>query len=115
MLHPIPVALASCTRYFEAISSTRESFATLQKLRVGHPSISALTSPTTSSQREPGDSDFIPLPWKNESIFEELSLGKLQMHETEQYEVDDNSDTSSSYQLDIRRLSWPSSVRSNDW
>ncbi|MFQ6645220.1 hypothetical protein Gotur_019470, partial [Gossypium turneri] len=36
MLHPIPVALASCTRFFEAMSATRESFATLQNLRVGH-------------------------------------------------------------------------------
>ncbi|AES63170.1 hypothetical protein MTR_2g005760 [Medicago truncatula] len=35
MLRPIPVALASCTRYFEAMSAKRESFAALQKLRVG--------------------------------------------------------------------------------
>ncbi|XP_062009385.1 AUGMIN subunit 2-like isoform X2 [Rosa rugosa] len=34
MLRPIPVALASCTRFFEAMSSMRESFATLQHLRV---------------------------------------------------------------------------------
>ncbi|KAF2292323.1 hypothetical protein GH714_019105 [Hevea brasiliensis] len=30
MLRPIPVALASCTRFFEAMSAMRESFATLQ-------------------------------------------------------------------------------------
>ncbi|XP_048610808.1 AUGMIN subunit 2 isoform X2 [Brassica napus] len=35
MLRPIPVALASCTRFFEAMSAMRESFATLQDLRVG--------------------------------------------------------------------------------
>lgn len=35
MLRPIPVALASCTRYFEAISAMRESIAALHKLRVG--------------------------------------------------------------------------------
>ncbi|KAL8088040.1 hypothetical protein AgCh_037978 [Apium graveolens] len=115
MLHPIPVALASCTRYFEAISSMRESFAFLQKLRVGHSAASLHTSPTTSSQREQGDSDFVPFPWKNESIFEDLSPGKLQRHDIEHFEADDNSDSSSSYQLDISRLSWASSVKSNDW
>ncbi|WOH05768.1 hypothetical protein DCAR_0625189 [Daucus carota subsp. sativus] len=115
MLHPIPVALASCTRYFEALSSTRESFAYLQKLRVGHSDPSLLPSPTSSSQIEPVDSDFVPFPWRNESIFEDLSPGKLQTHDSEHYEADDNSDTSSSYQLDIRRLSWPASVKSNDW
>lgn len=115
MLRPIPVALASCTGYFEAISSTRESFAILQNLRVGHSSASLLTSPGSSSQREPGDSDFTPFPWKNESIFEDLSPGKLQRHEIGHFEADNNSDTSSSYQLDVHRLSWPSSVNSNDW
>ncbi|XP_010543001.1 PREDICTED: AUGMIN subunit 2 [Tarenaya hassleriana] len=35
MLRPIPVALSSCTRFFEAMSAMRESFATLQNLRAG--------------------------------------------------------------------------------
>lgn len=35
MLRPIPVALASCTRFFEAMSAMRDSFATLQNYRVG--------------------------------------------------------------------------------
>nr|CAD1834560.1 unnamed protein product [Ananas comosus var. bracteatus] len=39
MLRPIPAALASCTRFFEAMSATRDSFATLQQLRVGSSSI----------------------------------------------------------------------------
>ncbi|GER48912.1 hypothetical protein STAS_26122, partial [Striga asiatica] len=33
MLRPIPVALASCTRFFEAMTDMRESFAKLQTLR----------------------------------------------------------------------------------
>ncbi|GKB81803.1 augmin subunit 2, partial [Tanacetum coccineum] len=34
MLRPIHVALVSCSRYFEAMSAMRESFTTLQMLRV---------------------------------------------------------------------------------
>ncbi|WZY92578.1 hypothetical protein YC2023_064909 [Brassica napus] len=56
MLRPIPVALASCTRFFEAMSAMRESFATLQDLRVGN---SAASLPTTPSQR---DSDCVTPP-----------------------------------------------------
>ncbi|CAA7041238.1 unnamed protein product [Microthlaspi erraticum] len=44
MLRPIPVALASCTRFFEAMSAMRESFATLRDLRVGN-SASSSSSP----------------------------------------------------------------------
>ncbi|XP_042453278.1 AUGMIN subunit 2-like isoform X2 [Zingiber officinale] len=33
MLRPIPAALASCTRFFEAMSAMRDSFATLQRFR----------------------------------------------------------------------------------
>ncbi|XP_076924059.1 AUGMIN subunit 2-like [Bidens hawaiensis] len=47
MLRPIPVALASCTGFFEAMTAMRESFATLQKLRVG---------PTDSQLRVPAGS-----------------------------------------------------------
>lgn len=60
MLRPIPVALASCTRFFEAMSAMRESFATLQNLRVGHStqSSSAFTTPARDpSQRIPGVSE----------------------------------------------------------
>lgn len=38
MLRPIPTALASCTRLFEAMSAMRDSLATLQHMRIGHPS-----------------------------------------------------------------------------
>lgn len=53
MLRPIPVALVSCTRYFEAITAMRESFVTLQKMRVGSSQssskyVSRRTSPTES-------------------------------------------------------------------
>ncbi|XP_042058758.1 AUGMIN subunit 2-like [Salvia splendens] len=57
MLRPIPVALASCTRFFEAMTAMRESFAKLQTLRVGH-----------SSQRAMTESDCVTPPaWRNES------------------------------------------------
>lgn len=58
MLRPIPVALASCTRYFEAMSATRESLAALQKLRVGNFDSPLPKTPTRdSSQIVPGVSD----------------------------------------------------------
>lgn len=58
MLRPIPVALASCTRYFEAMSAKRESFAALQKLRVGQFDSSVPITPARDpSQRLPGVSD----------------------------------------------------------
>ena len=36
MLRPIPAALASCTRFFEAMTAMKDSFETLQQMRVGH-------------------------------------------------------------------------------
>ncbi|KAK2404748.1 AUGMIN subunit [Trifolium repens] len=56
MLRPVAVALASCTRYFEAMSATRESLAELQKLRVGKVDSSLPMTPD-SSQLLPGVSD----------------------------------------------------------
>ncbi|KAK9060597.1 hypothetical protein SSX86_021303 [Deinandra increscens subsp. villosa] len=90
MLRPIPVALASCTRFFEAMTAMRESFATLQKLRLG---------PTDSQLRLPaGSSDCVtPPPWGKESSFDDLALTTSK--------EDDNT-----YDLDgmsSRRLSWP--------
>ncbi|KAG8365662.1 hypothetical protein BUALT_Bualt18G0129700 [Buddleja alternifolia] len=66
MLRPIPVALASCTRFFEAMTAMRESFAKLQTLRVGH-----------SSQRVTGESDCVTPPWRTESNFDVLAIGSL--------------------------------------
>ncbi|KAB2008746.1 hypothetical protein ERO13_D10G109450v2 [Gossypium hirsutum] len=72
MLHPIPVALASCTRFFEAMSATRESFATLQNLRVGHFATPLPTTPAKDPSHRAigGDSEHTTLPaWKNEMSF----------------------------------------------
>ncbi|CAK8574217.1 unnamed protein product [Lathyrus sativus] len=58
MLRPIPVALASCTRYFEAMSAKRESFSALQKMRVGQFDSTVPRTPARDpSQRLPGVSD----------------------------------------------------------
>ncbi|KAL3631583.1 AUGMIN subunit 2 [Castilleja foliolosa] len=63
MLRPIPVALASCTRFFEAMTAMRESFAKLQTLRVGY-----------SSQRVMGESECVTPPaWRTESSFDDLT------------------------------------------
>ncbi|KAI7729256.1 hypothetical protein M8C21_002195 [Ambrosia artemisiifolia] len=89
MLRPIPVALASCTRLFEAMTAMRESFATLQKLRVG-PIDSQLRVPT-------GNSDCVtPPPWGKESSFDDLALTASK--------EDGSGDLDS---MSNRRLSWP--------
>ncbi|KAK2649009.1 hypothetical protein Ddye_016498 [Dipteronia dyeriana] len=118
MLRPIPVALASCTRFFEAMSAMRESFTSLQNLRVGH---SASLLPTTpakvSSQRMPGESDCVtPPPWRTESSFDDLVIKSIRRQELERQEAED--DTSEVVvdlnQLDgtsHRRLSWPLPVK----
>ncbi|EEF37065.1 conserved hypothetical protein [Ricinus communis] len=118
MLRPIPVALASCTRFFEAMSAMRESFATLQHLRVGH-SVSALpTTPVNDpSQRSLRDSDCVtPPPWRNESIYDDLAVKSIRKQELEQREADDASSEVGDSQADgtsHRRLSWPPSVKKN--
>ncbi|KAG8385213.1 hypothetical protein BUALT_Bualt03G0018400 [Buddleja alternifolia] len=105
MLRPIPVALASCTRFFEAMTAMRESFAKLQTLRVGH-----------SSQRSMGDSDCVtPLPWRTESSFDDLAVGSLGRQGTELQVADGvNSEVGDSKYADgtsHKRLSWPPSVK----
>lgn len=112
MLRPIPVALASCTRFFEAMSATRESFATLQNLRVGDSSSSPSTPATkNSSQRMSGDSECVtPPPWRSEASFDDLALQTLRRQEVE----DENSEVGDFHQVDgssQRRLSWPPSVK----
>ncbi|CAL5336382.1 unnamed protein product [Camellia sinensis] len=110
MLRPIPVALASCTRFFEAMSAMRESFATLQNLRVGHSSSSLHATPAKdSSQRTLGDSECVtPPPWRSES--EDLTLRTLSGPKAE----DERSEVGDTNQVDgtsHRRLSWPPSVK----
>ncbi|KAJ6401369.1 hypothetical protein OIU84_016728 [Salix udensis] len=109
MLRPIPVALASCTRFFEAMSAMRESLATLQNLRVGHPG-------NDSSQRAFGDSDYVSPPWRNESSFDDLSIKTVRRQEPERQEAGDGSDVGGVHQVDGTspgRVSWPPSVKHN--
>lgn len=104
MLRPIPVALASCTRFFEAMSAMRESFATLQNLRMG--SLLIRTPGKDTSQRTAADSDCVtPPPWRNESSFDDLAVRSLRRPE-----ADDGSSDVCDFQGDgmsNRRLSWP--------
>lgn len=95
MLRPIPAALASCTRFFEAMSAMRESFSTLQKLRVGHSSLSM--TPGGSSD----DSKFLTPPqWREGSMLDSWK----QVDET--IPESDGLDA-----INQRRLSWPSSIK----
>ena len=112
MLRPIPVALASCTRFFEAMSAMRESFATLQNLRVGRSSSSSHATPAKgSSQRTPGDSECVtPPPWRNESSFDDLALQSLRGQEAEN-EISEASDTHQVDGTSHKRLFWPPSVK----
>ncbi|TKW08433.1 hypothetical protein SEVIR_6G027500v4 [Setaria viridis] len=95
MLRPIPAALASCTRFFEAMSAMRESFSTLQKLRVGHSSLSM--TPSGSSD----DSKFLTPPqWRDGSVLDSWK------------QVDDiNPESDGLDSMNQRRLSWPSSIK----
>lgn len=107
MLRPIPVALASCTRFFEAMTAMRESFAKLQTLRVGH-----------SSQRVIGESDCVTPPaWRSESSFDDLAPGSLRRQGGERQEGDDvSSEVDNKNYVDgttHKRLSWPASVKNN--
>lgn len=121
MLRPIPVALASCTRFFEAMSAMRESFATLQHLRVGPGSSSLPATPARdASQRVPGDSDCVtPPPWRNEPSFDDLATRSLSRQEIGRREAEDenseeNSEVSDFIQVDgttQRRLSWPPAIK----
>ncbi|KAI3525287.1 hypothetical protein L1887_03968 [Cichorium endivia] len=107
MLRPIPVALASCTRFFEAMTAMRESFATLQKLRLG-PSESGMTimpsgNNDVSQRTTSTDSNFMtPPPWEKESSFDDLALGSSKRQEQE--ENGNNGDLDG---MSNRRLSWP--------
>lgn len=95
MLRPIPAALASCTRFFEAMSAMRESFSTLQKLRVGHSSLSM--TPSGASD----DSKFLtPAQWRDGSMLDSWK------------QVDDiNPESDGLDGMNQRRLSWPSSIK----
>lgn len=109
MLRPIPVALASSTRFFEAMSAMRESIATLHALRVGHTSSLSTTPSNDPSQTTLGDSDCVtPPPWRTESSFDDLAVGSLRRQESEPQE---GSEIGKSDSMSHRRLSWPPSVK----
>lgn len=97
MLRPIPVALASCTRFFEAMTAMRESFATLQKLRLGPNETGMkmdLSRRTTSS-----DADCVtPPPWGKGSSFDDLGVRRQEQEDINSSDLDGMSN---------RRLSWP--------
>lgn len=110
LLRPIPVALASCTRFFEAMSAMRESFATLENMRVGD-------SVASSAPANPSQTDCLtPPPWRTEASFDDLAAMKSSVRRQEN--DDDNSEAGDSNQvegtsLSHRRLSWPPSVKTS--
>ena len=88
----------------------RESFATLQHLRVGRSVSSLPTTPANDpSQRSLGDSDCVtPPPWRNESSFDDLAIKSTRKQELESQEADDESSEVGDFQADgtsHRRLS----------
>ncbi|XP_072970183.1 AUGMIN subunit 2 [Typha angustifolia] len=100
MLRPIPAALASCTRFFEAMSAMRESFGTLQLLRVGHSS-----SPMTSTDSSGGDSKFLTPPqWRERTTSSDDSLVDSWRQEEDGLKVEENVVIDD---INQRRLSWP--------
>ncbi|CAN7115409.1 hypothetical protein BRARA_C01684 [Brassica rapa] len=112
MLRPVPVALASCTRFFEAMTAMRESFATLQDLRVGN---SAASLPTTPGSNETPhrDSDCVTPPQgRTDSSFDDLAVQatRRQIHDQNEAEGEEDGNGNENAQLD-RRLSWPPSVK----
>ncbi|KAM1358661.1 hypothetical protein ACFX15_044909 [Malus domestica] len=113
MLRPIPVALASCTRFFEAMSAIRESFSTLQHLRVGRIDASSPITPgKDSSRRIPGDSECVtPPPWRSEPSFDDLAIRSSRRPEVEHRESEDENGGVDG--ASHRRLSWPPSVKNN--
>ncbi|KAF8105236.1 hypothetical protein N665_0161s0035 [Sinapis alba] len=110
MLRPIPVALASCTRFFEAMTAMRESFATLQDLRVGNSTASLPTTPG-SNETPHRDSDCVTPPQgRTDSSFDDLVVQATRRQIHDQNEVGEDGNSNENVQLD-RRLSWPPSVK----
>ncbi|KAF5199589.1 Augmin subunit 2-like [Thalictrum thalictroides] len=109
MLRPIPVALASCTRFFEAMSATRETFAALQDLRVGHSSYSLST---TQGVLRDSDSDCVT-PQRKDSNFDDMVMKSWRRQDMERREGEDDSEVGELQvdSLSDRRLSWPPSVK----
>ncbi|GAB2228747.1 hypothetical protein Droror1_Dr00022876 [Drosera rotundifolia] len=117
MLRPIPVALASCTRFFQAMSAMRESFATLQELRVGHPSALLPSTPASANdpERASADSDCMTPPhWRKDPSFDELSTKSTRKQQEQQLYRDGYGEATDSNEFGsngLRRLSWPPPVK----
>ncbi|XP_020253881.1 AUGMIN subunit 2, partial [Asparagus officinalis] len=96
MLRPIPAALASCTRFFEAMSAMRDSFSTLQNLRAGQNS--SLMTPTNSSTGDDDSKYLTPPQWRGDgnASSDDSVVGS---HRAEGGEPEDG--------MNLRRLSWP--------
>ncbi|KAG2327784.1 hypothetical protein Bca52824_010512 [Brassica carinata] len=111
MLRPIPVALASCTRFFEAMSAMRESFATLQDLRVGNSAASLPTTPGGDELSQRGSDCVTPRQGVTGSSFDDLAVQttRRQIHDQNEAEEENGNDYEN-LQAD-RRLSWPPSVK----
>ncbi|KAG7642910.1 HAUS augmin-like complex subunit 2 [Arabidopsis suecica] len=111
MLRPIPVALASCTRFFEAMSAMRESFATLQELRVGNSAVSLPTTPGGNEMTH-RDSDCVTPPQgRIESSFDDLAVHKTRRQNNDQNEEEEEEEEEDGNNNGNRRLSWPPSVK----
>ncbi|CAO2813139.1 unnamed protein product [Amaranthus hypochondriacus] len=109
MLRPIPVALASCTRFFEAMSAMRESFTTLQKLRVGHSANSLPSTPAKDFSQRTGDSNCVtPPPWKNESSFNDLAIESTKGADAEPQEGDEFGEAANFDDNSRHRSPWSS-------
>ncbi|XP_077210718.1 HAUS augmin-like complex subunit [Tasmannia lanceolata] len=112
MLRPIPVALASCTRFFEAMSAMRESFTTLQHLRVGQSSFPA--TPAKDNSHGVSESECVTPPsWREDPSSDDIVIRSRRNHEMES-QGENESEVADPYQVDSinqRRLSWPSSVK----
>ncbi|CAN6977340.1 unnamed protein product [Brassica oleracea var. botrytis] len=112
MLRPIPVALASCTRFFEAMTAMRESFATLQDLRVGNSAASLPTTPGSSETPHRDSACVTPPQGRTDSSFDDLAVQatRRQIPDQNEAEGEEGGNDNENAQLD-RRLSWPPSVK----
>lgn len=105
LLRPIPVALASCTRFFEAMSAMRESFSTLENLRVGNYA-------SSTPAKNPSQTDCVtPPPWRTEASFDDLAAMKRMRRQENNGAEDENSEEVDGTSHSHRRLSWPPSVK----
>ncbi|KAK1431125.1 hypothetical protein QVD17_14379 [Tagetes erecta] len=89
MLRPIHGALVSCSRYFEATSAMRESFVTLQKLRLG-----PTNSPTSryhSQRTSPAGSEHGGSVWSHDEL--DLRSPDMEGVENQEEELETNYNT----------------------